>query len=224
NLFADLQKRWGLIPGKKEGDRLRPGPVVRDRRNNFTSDDLTVACRDLAKLIRSIDPNHLITTGHSTPRPAAMHLLRAARKDTRRPDWTKDTTPELAEYVWLTHPDPIDVISIHYYDDGMTAAGGRLGDPTNLRLFKRIADAIGKPLFVGEIGLHGQVPRVYDRPEAIAILRKTLPVLVELKIPLTLYWTYADDRNMPGPKQYDLRYGKTDGALRLIEEASGRTR
>ena len=224
NLFADLQKRWGVIPGKAEGDRLRPGPVVRDRRNNFTSDELAAACGDLARLIRSIDPNHLITTGHSTPRPAAMHLLRAARQNTRRPDWTKDSPTELAEHIRLTHPDPIDVISIHYYDDGMTAAGGELGNAGNLRMFKRIADEIGKPLLVGEIGLHAKVPRFWDKPEAISLLRKTLPVVVELKIPLTLYWTYADDRAMPGPKLYDMRPGKTDEALGLVEKANQRTK
>jgi len=89
---------------------------------------------------------------------------------------------------------------VNRYKGRRTIVMWELGNARNLRLFKRIADGIGKPLLVGEIGLHAEVPRFWDKPEAISLLKKTLPVLVELKIPLTLYWTYADDRAMPVPR------------------------
>ena len=114
--------------------------------------------------------------------------------------------------------DPIDVISIHYADDAMASLGGTRGSPENLRFYARTAAGIGKPLFIGEIGYEADMTS-YATPAALALLRATLPVLVELKLPLTLYWTFNDDREGAG-EYLSLRYGKTDEALRLIEAAS----
>ncbi len=216
NLGADLQRPDGLFSGSPAGDALHPGPVVRDARNNFTSDELATFLREIATVIRSVDPGHLITTGNSTPRPAAMHLLRAARAGLPI-DWTSDSADELTEYLRLTHPDPIDVIGIHYADDGMVSLGGTLGSPANLRFFKDAADAIGKPLLVGEIGYwNGSSP--WTAPAQLETLRQTLATIVDAKVPLTLYWAYADDRTTASGGS--LRYGETDAALRLIEAAN----
>lgn len=220
NLGADIQFPNGIIPGDPAGDNLHPGPVVRDERNNYTSDQLAEFYRELATLIRSIDDRHLITTGDSSPRPAAMHLLRAVRAGAPV-DWTFDSADELAEYLRLMNPDPIDVISIHYYDDAMVSLGGTLGSPENLRFFAGAAEAIGKPLFVGEIGITAEA-RHYDEEPALAMLRATLPVIEELGLPLTLYWAFNDDRDV-GPDEW-LRYGRTDEALALIEAANARLR
>jgi hypothetical protein len=222
NLGADIQLPNGLLSGTSAGDDIHPGPVVRDARNNFTSDELAIFLRDVATLIRSVDPDHhLITTGDSTPRPAAMHLLRAARAGLPV-DWTFDSAEELTEYLKLTHPDPIDVISIHYADDGMVSLGGTLGSPENLRFFARAAAEIDKPLFVGEIG-YWKDGGAWDDPAQLDSLRATLAVIVELRIPLTCYWLYADDRDFIRV-DYSLRYGKKDAALRLIEAANAELR
>ena len=223
NLFADLQAPNGLFDGSPEGDALHPGPVVRDQRNNVTSDDLARFYKKIAELIRSIDRHHLITTGISSPRPSAMHQLRAARRGFPV-DWTPDSEAELAEYIEMMHPDPIDAISIHYYDDGMLALGGSLGGLDNLRFFKGVADQIGKPLFMGEIGLHAEIPGYdYRSAEAIALLKRTLPVLVELEVLLTLYWTFSDDRTWNhGDSPFKLRHGETDQALGVIAQANER--
>lgn len=219
NLGADLQAPNGIIFGHPGGDDLHPGPVIRDERNNFTSEELAAFFKDVAELIRSIDPNHLITTGASAPRPSAMHLLRAARSGLP-PDWTLDSEEELIEYIRMIHPDPIDVISIHYYDEAMTCLGRPNGSPGNIQFFKAAADRIGKPLFIGEIGLYNELKR-YDRPQAMEIVQRTLPVIVNSKIPLTLYWTFNDDRTWARERMlYSLRYGKTDEVLRLIEKAN----
>ena len=223
NLVADLQSANGVWGGDPRGDDLHPGPVVRDERNNFTSDELAAFYRDIATVIRSIDARHLITTGSSAPRPAAMHLLAAAR--TGAPvDWTFDSAAELTEYLRMTHPDPIDVISIHYADDPMVSLGGALDSPDNLRFFAAASRELGKPLFVGEIGYDANVQR-YGTTAALEMLRATLPVIVELRLPLTLYWTFNDDRGMEAQdKSLDLRYGTTDTALELIEAAAAQIR
>jgi hypothetical protein len=219
NLFADLQKPEGVISGHAAGDSLHPGPVVRDARNNFTSDDLAAFYKDTALLIRSIDENHLISTGASSPRPAAMHLLLAARAHAPV-DWTPDDAQQLEQYLEMMNPDPVDVISIHYYDEAMTSLGGKVGSPDNLRFFAGAAQKMGKPLFIGEIGLDSEIPPYYDSPAAIGMLKITLPVITNLKIPLTLYWTFNDDVSSEKlHPTYVLRAGRTDEALELIEAA-----
>ena len=183
---------------------------------DVTSDQVAAFVHDTATLVRSTDPNHLITTGDSAPRPSAMHLLQAVRAG-KAVDWTPDSAEEQIAYLRLMNADPIDVISIHYYDDGMLTLGGRLGSPENLRFYARAAAGIGKPLFIGEMGYDADVDS-YTTPAALALLRATLPVLVELRLPLVLYWTFNDDRE--GRADTALRYGKTDEALGLIEGAS----
>jgi hypothetical protein len=172
------------------GNEWNNGADIQWPEFGYTSDDLAAYYQATASLIRSIDARHLITTGDSSPRAAAMHLLRAVREG-KEPDWTPDTAAELTEYLALTNPDPIDVVSIHYYDDSMLSMGGTLGSPANLRFFKDVADQMGKPLFVGEIGCTAAVGCIDGGTAALPMLRETLPVLVDLKLPLTLYWNYA---------------------------------
>ena len=157
---------------------------------DFTSDDLAATYAQLATMIKGIDPSHLVTTGNSSPRASAMHLLRAVRAHLSV-DWTVDTAAELTEYLALVNPAPIDVVSIHYYDDAMLSIGGTRGSPANLRFFKNVADQMGKPLFVGEIGCAAAVVGWFCRgTAALPMLRETLPVLMELELPLTLYWNF----------------------------------
>jgi hypothetical protein len=202
NLFADQQALDGPIPGSSYGDAQHPGPVVRDDRNNFTSEDLGRFYRQTATLIRSLDPHHLITTGDSAPRPG---------------DAT--TEDQLVASLRRTHPDPVDVISVHYYEEAMIAAGGTPGSPENLRLFQRAAEQIGKPLLVGEITVDPSVAGGYAGQEWARSVADTLAVIADAGIPLSLFWTFEDDRVMAQPAS-TLRYGRTDETLALIERAN----
>ena len=157
--------------------------------HDYTSDDLAANYAQLAAMIKGIDPSHLVTTGDSSPRPSAMHLLRAVRAGDPV-DWTPDTATDLTEYLALVNPAPIDVVSIHYYDDAMTSLGGTLGSPDNLKFFLDRATAMGKPLFVGEIGCTAAVGCLDGGTAALPMLRTTLPVLEKLRLPLTLYWNF----------------------------------
>lgn len=215
NLTADLQAAEGVLRHVPES--LAPGPVVRDKRNNYTSDELAECVRRIALLIKSIDGNHLVTTGHSAPRPAAMHLLRAARTG-RDKDWTPDSEAELEEYLRLSHPDPVDVISIHFYDEAMSALGKPPCDVSNIAAYQRLARRIGKPLFIGEIGLCESVGRDYASPEAVDLVRRQCAALRTAGVPIALYWTFRDesDRIDPMDGEYQLRYGRTDTVLDLM--------
>ena len=53
------------------------------------------------------------------------------------------------------------------------------------------------------------------------MMRATIPVLVELKLPLTLYWTFM---NADPNRELSLQYGVIDEALRLVDQASCKLR
>ncbi|MBN1817583.1 MAG: cellulase family glycosylhydrolase [Sedimentisphaerales bacterium] len=219
NLEADLQFPQGVL--KAVPASMAPPPVVRDGRNNFTSDELARCVGQIAALIKSLDSSHLVTTGHSSPRPSAMHLLRAARAGKSK-DWTQDNEAELEEYLRLSHPDPVDVIGIHFYGEAMSALGKTKGDVSNIAIYKRIADRIGKPLLIGEIGLHEEIGDDYSTPEAIRLVQKQLAAVSVARVPITLYWTFRDDsgRIDPVTGPYQLRFDRTDTALELMQSAN----
>ncbi|NLH18374.1 MAG: cellulase family glycosylhydrolase, partial [Phycisphaerae bacterium] len=171
NLDADIQLPDG--PVGKGGLELTSQPVVRDASNNYTSDNLAACTRQMALMIRSIDPHHLITSGHSSPRPSAMHLLLAARSK-KTADWSPDTQQQIEQMLRLLHPDPIDVISIHFYNEAVTAFGKRKEDPSNIVVYQRLAEKIGKPLLIGEIGPYSGMKKQYTDPAVIEMVRGQL--------------------------------------------------
>lgn len=172
------------------GNEWNLGADIQWPQFNYTSDDLAATYAQLAAMIKEIDPVHLVTTGDSAPRAWAMHLLRAVRAGLPV-DWsTLDTAADLTEYLALVNPAPIDVVSIHYYDDAMISLGGTLGSPDNLKFFLDRATAMGMPLFVGEIGCTAAVGCLDGGTAALPMLRTTLPVLQTLRLPLTLYWNF----------------------------------
>ncbi len=221
NLEADLQLNNGVI--RDYAHNLTPSVVVRDGSNNFTSEELAEMVQQLAELIKSIDKNHLVTTGHSSPRPAAMHLLRAAL-NIEPVDWTRDNRQELIEYIQLSNPDPIDIISIHYYEEAFSCFDGNDNMSTrNIKSFMQTAQKIGKPLMIGEIGMYKKMPdeiEDYRKPGCLPYIESCLQEIVKNKIPLTLYWTYHDSVIERGEQHWSLEYGKTDEILKRIEQAN----
>jgi hypothetical protein len=220
NLGADIQLADG--PVDKGGLPLTTQPVIRDRTNNFTSDDLAACTRQMAQMIRSIDAHHLITTGHSSPRPCAMHLLLGVRANKGGAEtWVNDTPEQIEQILRLLHPDPIDVISIHFYNDAVSAFGKSKTDPSNIAVYQKMAEKIGKPLLIGEIGPYEGMNRRFTDPAVIEMVRGQLQQVVEAKVPVTLYWTFNDDRarNVPDA-EFQLAYGKTDEVLKQIEQAN----
>lgn len=195
NLLADLRPQFelGVIPPhdlSKPHAHLVTDPVVRDRRNHLSADELAAWCRETAFRIKSLDPNHLIGSGFSAPRPAAWHLWLGSLNRLDRCDWTRDSAAEQALYLRLTHPDPIDLVSIHHYV-GKDAALSAIAH------YRRVADAMGKPLYIGEAGMSpaGDEP-AYARPAAREGLRTLLEGYRTIDVPLVLLWTW-DEHGRP---------------------------
>jgi hypothetical protein len=55
----------------------------------------------------------------------------------------------------------------------------------------------------------------------IEMVRGQLQQVVQTKVPITLYWTFNDDRSRNVPDaEFRLAYGKTDEVLKQIEQAN----
>jgi hypothetical protein len=80
-----------------------------------------------------------------------------------------------------------------------------------LAAFKRAADTIGKPLYVGETG-----DDYAARPSA-PFLKDVLNEVVRLNIPLTLVWNWMSPND-----RYDVRQAETPDVLSLMRQANGR--
>ena len=188
NLGADLRPMFpeGVLKPKIEGpvEHLIRLPVVRDVRNNYSSDELAALVRELCRLIRSIDPERLIGTGFSAPRPAAWHLWLGSLRRAEKMDWTEDTPEQQADYLRLITPDGVDLVSLHSY-------GGEFEALLNL---KRAADSIERPVYIGELGASTRWfgEPTYDSPEAAEALRLQLEAMRAMGIPLVTLWTWDE--------------------------------
>ncbi|MBQ7525380.1 MAG: cellulase family glycosylhydrolase [Abditibacteriota bacterium] len=120
-------------------------PYMRLRRDNYTAHDVGKFMKDMASFIKKHDPNHMVASGNSVPRAAAYHLM---KKDG---DWTRDTVEETAKYFKIVDPDPIDLISIHFYcGDAPRYDNDSEESASGLKLIKQAANTAGKPIYIGE--------------------------------------------------------------------------
>ena len=194
NLAADLAFQSPL--GRSDLNPVHEGTsFMRLRRDHFTTYQMNPFLKEWAQFIRSIDTNHLISTGFSAPRPAAQHLRLAGGTG----DWTQDNAAELETYLRETHPAPIDLISVHFYQrhDNLRLGNTDEGSVTALAAFMQVASRIGKPLYVGETG--DDYP---NRPDA-PFLNRVLDEAVRLQIPLTLVWDWMshDEKHEVSPER-----------------------
>ncbi len=189
NLAADLRPQHpadGILGPKLErpAPHIVRGPVVRDGRNNYSSDELVALTRELCRLIKGIDSQHPVGTGFSAPRPAAWHLWLGSIRRADRMDWTVDSPEEQADYLRMITPDGVDLVSLHTY-------GADFERMLNLKL---AADGIGVPVYVGELGMSAQTfgEPVYDDDGAREGLRIACQAMREVGVPLTLLWTWDE--------------------------------
>lgn len=208
NLGADLEFQFPY--GRSDLNPTHEGTAfMRLRRDNFTTEQMIPFLKEWATFIKQIDPNHLIGSGFSAPRPAAQHLRRAMGKG----DWTADSEQEMEIYLRDTHPDPIDLISIHFYRQHDNLRFGNKDEDSAqvLAVFKRAAERIGKPLYIGETG-----DDYAQRPNA-PFLRNVLEQVKKLDISLTLVWNWMS----PGDP-YDVNTQRTPQVVQMMREVNNR--
>ncbi len=211
NLLADL--RFGRdfatqhIGQTDPPGQLGASPNLRSDLDNYSTDEMVAFVRDLATRIKQWDTSrHLISTGYGDPRPSAMHLRRTPEWSASGPDWTLDTPAEMRSYVALTHPDPIDIVTVHVYSGGENDRFGATGlfNPDVIADYAAAADAIGKPMHLGEFG--DNQPTVSIEPRANFTRRAALKAL-DLRLPVATAWTWKWLRGPGNPDAYSIYPG-----------------
>lgn len=202
NLGADLEFMRPFGWQRNDGQPLDLGtPVAYVARDNYRSAQMNLVAVDLAKLIRSIDRNHLIGSGYSVPRPAAWHL----KMNPAKGDWTLDTQEQTLEMLREYHADPIDCISVHIYPGDMEHWGYKGDAPRIVRTFKALADKIGKPLYIGETG---------DARPRLPFTGPVLRAAMESGVPLTLIWQW----DSPGDRENNYTAETEPEVVKLMQE------
>lgn len=163
------------------------GATVREtggREDSLTWEMTQRIYREQAASIKSIDPNHLVTSGDAGVRPEATSRRETFPDFRYRDDtWREHLANELA-----AQPEPLDVFSLHHYgpaDPGPKGAG--LPPLERARLTARAVRAAHAPLFVGEMGQ--DAPAFKSDPEA-AWARAYLDMAEEEGIPLVALWVW----------------------------------
>lgn len=208
NLGADLAFQHPY--GRSQLNPVHEGTsYMRLRRDHYTTDQMIPFIKAWATFIRSIDTSHLISAGFSAPRPAAQHLRLVQGKG----DWTHDSPQEMETYLRDTHPDPIELISIHFYAgrDNLRFGNTDRQSVAALKVFKDASDRIGKPLYLGETGF------VKPRQPGTPFLSSVLSEVVRLQIPLTLVWDWYSHS-----PEWAVSPEHTPEVVRLMEQANQR--
>lgn len=192
-----------------------------DERDRFTTDSMIAYTQRLADLIRSLDGSRKISSGFSIPRGSAEHLRERPQWSPSGADWRLDTREQFAKNLKDIHA-AVDIISIHLYSGknnwrfGSTDAVGLLVEA------KRVADEVGKPLFVGEFG-DPNPGDADERSHAVRMMNK----IAELRIPYSAVWvwelyqknTYATHDSKPSA--HSLEPGYTDYLIGRLRDVNG---
>jgi hypothetical protein len=129
------------------------GAVVRakgTREDSLTWDMLLRLYREQTAFIKSLDPNHLVTSGDGCVRQECT-----SRRETF-PDfrYRNDTLREWLGNNLASQPEPLDVFSFHDYGNltSDSSASWGLSDLELLRSEVRAVHAAQTPVFIGELG------------------------------------------------------------------------
>jgi hypothetical protein len=222
NLTVDLKPMFpqGVIPPfdlTKPYKHLVRNPAPRNERNNWSADELASFVRETTFLIKSLDPNHLVGTGFSLPRPSAWHLWLGSLRRAKEMDWTKDSEEEQANFIRLINPEPIDLISFHFYLDA---------DETldQILVLNRVADELDKPIYAGELGVSTKaVPQGYSHPAGREGLRFVLEMMEALDVPMVLIWSWDDYcKPLHEPTVYSDKHLEVVAMLKKFQERWGK--
>jgi len=174
--------------------------------DSLTTDMINQICVWVAGVVKGIDSNHMVTTGHSIPRPSAWHLMLSFPT----PDWTLDTKQQLNDYLALTHPDPIDIVSVHAYKTGANVRFEYTGsdNPSILGLLKGFTHDMGKPLYVGEFG---DIDPYSGEDTSCAFSTNEFDAMARFDIPLAGPWSWDWYQFDPvDPTIFNIEPGLTD--------------
>jgi hypothetical protein len=219
NLLADLDNVGRCSSGKS------PPPMQCEPMGNFSTDQMIAFTSHLAAYVKSLDPDHPVSSGFSIPRPTAEHLRRTPEFSPGGIDWGLDSLAELKKNISDIHAG-MDIVSVHFYNrEGNNDRFGITGH-TNAELLetiKQTTDELDKELFVGEFG--DVEPYIKDDKRSL-FTQNVLHKVVELKIPYSAPWVWEFYEHSPYSTYntrntyFNLEPGYTDLIISKIKQAN----
>lgn len=170
NLAADLpnaaEHRPAIVPGLGT-------PGRRSAEDELTHTAIRVALREFALEVRKHDPQRIIVSGNSIPRPSAWHQA-------KEKSWQPDTREQFAAMLAADNPAPMNTLCVRAYD--------LTNDLSRLDQAMSVARVEKKPLFVGEFGVPGA-----GTAEAKAQFAAILSAIETNRVPLAALWVFDFD-------------------------------
>ena len=198
--------------------------------------------KEMSDFIKSIDPNHLTTTGDSY-RTSLWHQNQFVEHGAEHDMWKIDSWEQLSSAVAKAQAG-VDVFHIHDYDKGRE--GKFTIDPdgskreVSFAAWKEVAAKQGQPLYIGEWGALArerneenadfweQNPDWFDsfagqRDKAKPIIQRCLDRIVADKVQLTHWWAFESERQMDQvPHRMDFTMKETPEFVRMVADANRR--
>jgi len=191
---------------------------------------------DVARRIKSADPLRLVNSGGSNMRESQWHLYQDH-------DWKTDSIEEQFKCFQLLYANSaVDVVDIHSYPDNKPGYAIMSEDGKKMWLdnkgYLAIAQRLGKPLIIGELGLHAvartdkktwdETPNYFESYDELKDSKpwvvKTLNDVIEAGIPLSYWWCYQSDATseQQNRQRFDIDRERNPELVACVAEANKR--
>jgi len=178
NLLADLPNANEVPPPL---DKAFGWPVKRTQRDELTQPMVERDLIDFATEVRKYDPQRLVTSGNSIPRPFAFH-------NSLYDAWIQDSRNDYLAIILRDNPDPLNSISIHlYYEcDDQYFADQKVNLDGVVKTTMADSALVKKPLFIGELG----APRDLGIDKERTFHKRLIEAMVVNRVPLATFWDF----------------------------------
>lgn len=179
SLDVDLPNGKDMVKNRKAIPHLGvPAPSEADL---TTAQTMVTALTEFGKTVRRLDPQRLIISGNSAPRPGAWH-------NTAEHSWAVDNREQLIEVLRRDNPDPLSVLCVHWYPekDKRFSKQQPASQPEVLRAMMDAAQQARKPLFVGEFGASKELGPEKEKAAFTEMLRD----IEQAGVPLAAVWVF----------------------------------
>jgi hypothetical protein len=175
-----------------------------------------VAIQTFGQTVRELDAARPISSGCSAPRASQFH------QSTQPPNgdvWGKDSPDEGVIAAGWSAPDPLDLLSIHYYSgfNNYDGAGVRQG----LAGYMATAAKLHRALYIGEFGVldaKGKLDDGFDDALYQERARDMFEAIYESGTPMAAWWVYSVKSSGFGMGVVNPAYGRFDFICELIRE------
>jgi len=185
NLAADIPVELSPYPELwAESER-----TARDDQDKLSSADVVAAMNEFAKIVRSIDPDRLITTGNADIRSFSWNLSNSG-------SLSQDSSENSREFFNYINPYSFDCTSIHIYKEDMRRVSPFDSIKGAIQLAMEESEKSGRVLFLGEFGYPDNADSFPDDP--VEMFNLQMEAIEELNVPLSAVWRFevlGDDLN-----------------------------